>query len=76
MAQYEKVNKMPIKKHSFRQNQSESCAFSMVYFRSGIKLHKKPHLKQKSPILLHKRKLRYHTDIRKKKTKNGGKSYE
>ena len=64
------------KKHSFRQNQSESCAFSMGYFCFDIKLHKKTPLKQKSTILLHKRKLRYHTDIRKKKVnvlkKRGG----
>ena len=58
---------MPIKKHSFRQNQSESCAFSMAHFYFGIKLHKKTPIKQKTPILLHKRKLRYHTGIREKK---------
>ena len=63
---------MSIKKHSFRQNQSESCAFSMAHFYFGIKLHKKTPIKQKTPILLHKRKLRYHTGIREKKTKTGG----
>ena len=61
-----------MKKRSFRHNQSESCAFSVGHFCFSIKLHKKTPLKQKSPILLHKRKLRYHTDIRKKKTKKRG----
>lgn len=51
----ENIIKMLRKKRSFRQNQSESCAFSVVYFYFDIKLHKKTPLKQKSPILLHKR---------------------